>query len=408
MQHGLVDLIAGWGLPASLVSPLAYGAALLLSLLSAFLVFVFVKHGLLKLLQSQLVVRRSQWLTKLEQFSVFRHIALLAPLIALWFIIPKLWPAQDVSFDWFLLSVEVLICLQVAVAVNAIVSAVYHLYQDKTVKYHLGLHTGVQLFKLVIFLVAIILAISLALGKSPIYLLSGLGALTAVLLLIFQDTIKGTVASIEITVNDLVCVGDWITVEKYGADGDVLEIGLNTVKVKNFDNTITTIPTYALTSHSFKNWRNMSLVGARRIKRSLLIDVNSVGFLSESQLNKLTEFKLLKDYLIQKQATQAMLAEQEQPVNSTRLTNIGVFRFYIENYLRTHPHVHPDATCMVRQLDNRGEGIPLEIYCFTHLHKWIEYEGVQSDIFDHLYAIAAEFDIKLFQQPTGLDWRQAS
>jgi len=283
------------------------------------------------------------------------------------------------------------------------------LYKQTAQERYLPLNASIQVIKLVIYLIATILAISIVLDRSPIYLFSGLGALTAVLLLVFQDTIKGLVASIQISANRMVAPGDWIEIPTYGADGDVLEIGLNTVKVKNFDNTVTTVPTYALMSGSFKNWRDMFNSGGRRIKRTISIDISSIAFHDSNQLAQLTHIKLISDYLDVKQQEISLTSNDStdiHSINNRQLTNIGTFRAYIEAYLQQHDKVHHQMTCMVRQLSATPTGLPLELYFFSNDQNWINYEKIQADIFDHLFAMVPIFDLKVFQHPTGYDWRQ--
>ena len=254
---------------------------------------------------------------------------------------------------------------------------------------------------------------SLILGKSPIYLLSGLGALTAVLILVFQDTIKGFVASIQISANKMVAPGDWVELSQYGADGTVIEIGLNTVKVQNFDKTITTVPTYALVSGSFKNWRDMFHSGGRRIKRSIIIDIATIQFYNASDIEKLQAVGLLKTYLKEKKQEIAQwciergIADHDL-VNARQLTNIGTFRAYIEAYLASHDKVNKNMTCMVRQLPASATGLPLELYFFSKEQEWVYYEKIQSDIFDHLFAMAPLFNLRIYQQPSGFDWRTST
>jgi miniconductance mechanosensitive channel len=265
--------------------------------------------------------------------------------------------------------------------------------------------------KLVVYLITTILAISFVLGKSPLYLLSGLGALTAVLLLVFQDTIKGLVASIQISANRMLAPGDWIEIPHYGADGDVLEIGLNTVKVQNFDNTVTTVPTYALISGSFKNWRDMFNSGGRRIKRTIIIDVASIEFSRQDDIDKQSSINLLTHYLTEKkqaitQHNDTLGINSDNQINQRQLTNIGTFRAYIEAYLQQHDKVNSQMTCMVRQLQATPSGLPLELYFFSVDQNWVNYEKIQADIFDHLYAMAPQFHLRIFQHPTGNDWRK--
>ena len=231
--------------------------------------------------------------------------------------------------------------------------------------------------------------------------------MTAVLLLIFKDTILSLVASVQLTAQDLVRVGDWIEVPQFGADGDVVDVELHTIKVQNWDKTITTIPTHRLISDSFRNWRGMSQSGGRRIKRSLNLDAASVRFLTPEEVDKFKRFALLQDYIAGKQDDLLRhnegLGYRADGVNQRRLTNIGTFRAYVYNYLSARPDIRKDMTLLVRQLAPGANGIPLELYCFTATTAWSEYEGIQGDIFDHLMAIVPEFGLRLFQKPAGSD-----
>ncbi len=270
----------------------------------------------------------------------------------------------------------------------------------------------VQAIKLIIFIVGGIFILSVLLGKTPVYFLSGLGALTAVLILIFKDAILGFVAGIQISVNRMVQIGDWIEMPKAGADGDVIDVSLTTVKVRNWDRTITTIPTYALISDSFKNWQGMKDSGGRRIKRSLFIDIQTVGFAAEEQLERWKNFRLLKPYLEEKLTEIAGENERRGEDlgvlgNGRRLTNIGTFRAYCVAYLRAHPRIHQEMTFLVRQLQPSEHGLPLEIYVFVNDVRWPVYEGIQADIFDHLIAVLPQFGLRIFQTPTGHDVRAA-
>lgn len=267
-----------------------------------------------------------------------------------------------------------------------------------------------QIAKIATYALATILIISALLDKSPLILFSGLGALAAVLMLVFQDTLLSFVASVQIASNNIVRVGDWIEMPQLNADGDVIDIALHTVKVQNWDKTITTIPTRRLISDPFKNWRGMRESGGRRIKRPLFIDQQSIRFLTDEEKARLINFSLLRDYLERKQKEiddwNARLAEQgREPANMRRITNIGTFRAYVENYLRNHPGIHQGMTLIVRQLSPGSTGIPLEIYCFTNDTAWVAYESIQSDIFDHLLSILPEFGLRVFQDPSGSDFR---
>jgi len=269
-----------------------------------------------------------------------------------------------------------------------------------------------QLFRIILYFITFILVLSILLEKSPIYFLSAFGAMTAILMLIFKDTILGLVASVQMSTNDMIRVGDWVEMPKFNADGDVVEINLHTVKVQNFDKTITTIPTYYFLSESFKNWRGMQQTGGRRIKRAIYVDVNSVKFVDAKMREKLKKYHLITDYITDRQKEIETYNIENNIdtsflINGRRMTNLGVFREYIVSYLKNHPRIHQDMSIMVRQLANEHKGIPLEIYCFTNTVIWREYEGIQSDIFDHLYSTASFFDIDIFQNPSGKDIMKA-
>ena len=267
----------------------------------------------------------------------------------------------------------------------------------------------IQLFILISYIVGIIFVLSMVIGKSPETILAGFGAATAIVLLIFRDTILGLVASIQISANDMVKLGDWVGLEKYGADGNVIEINLTTVKIKNWDKTITTVPTYAFISDSFKNWRGMESTGVRRIKRHIYIDVSSVKFVDKEMLDKFSNYERISDYLKDRQNeinkyNNEKQIDKSQIVNGRHMTNIGIFRNYALKYLEEHPKIDQKETVMVRQLQPSEKGIPLEVYAFSNDIAWVSYENIQSDIFDHLIAAVKMFDLEIFQNPTGSDF----
>ncbi|NDP62908.1 MAG: mechanosensitive ion channel family protein [Polaromonas sp.] len=272
----------------------------------------------------------------------------------------------------------------------------------------------VQLGKLILMVAAAIIAAATLFNRSPLIVLSGLGAMSAVLMLVFKDTILSFTAGVLLSSNDMLRLGDWIEMPQVGADGDVVDIALHTVKVQNWDKTITTIPTWRLMSESYRNWRGMSESGGRRIKRTLRLDASSVRFLEDADIAYLSNIALLRPYLQGKRATLTELNSQARvelgekgafPANQHRLTNIGTFRAYIEVYLRGNPRVHQAMTLMVRTLEPTPEGVPIEVYCFTASTAWMVYESTQGDIFDHLLAILPEFGLRLYQSPTGNDLR---
>lgn len=266
-----------------------------------------------------------------------------------------------------------------------------------------------QLIRIIFYIVGFILALSILIGKSPLYFLSAFGAMTAILLLIFKDTILGLVASVQISSNDMVRIGDWVEMPKFNADGDVVAINLNTVKVSNWDKTITTVPTYYFVTESFKNWRGMQNSGGRRIKRTLRIAVSSVCFVDPDMREKFKQIDLIREYVTSRQAEIEKYNLENRVntavlINGRRMTNIGVFRTYVQTYLEQHPGIHQEMTLLVRQLTPDEFGVPLEIYCFTNTVKWAGYETIQSDIFDHLFASASYFGLQIFQNPSGKDF----
>ena len=409
MDNVITNWLAQQGVAESFLPLATNGVGVGLILFVALVSYYLAKNKILLIVQKVILRSKNTWDDELLKQNVFTRIALLVPIVIILFLTPLVLIADSLSQYIFIIFAKVAICFQVARCISALLNVVKSLYQSKANDKYLPLNSAVQVIKLAVYLVATILALSYIVDRSPIYLLSGLGALTAVLLLIFQDTIKGLVASIQISANKMLAPGDWVELPQYGADGDVVEIGLNTVKVQNFDKTVTTIPTYALISGSFKNWRDMFNAGGRRIKRSIVIDVSSIRFYQAEEIESLKEIKLLTTYLDKKQqelATQS--SDSKNPFNNRQLTNIGTFRAYIEAYLKQHNKVNTEMTCMVRQLQATATGLPLELYFFSSDQNWINYEAIQADIFDHLYAMAPIFRLRIFQHPTGLDWRQST
>ncbi len=269
----------------------------------------------------------------------------------------------------------------------------------------------VQIVKIAIYAITAILIIATLIDRSPLILLSGLGAMAAVLILVFQDTLLSLVAGVQISSTDMVRVGDWIEMPALHADGDVTEISLYTVRVQNWDKTISNIPIRKLVTESFKNWRGMTESGGRRIKRSINLDQTSIRFLTPDEIENLRHFRHLESYLQHKENDlkewNAKLGEKGRiGANTRRLTNVGTFRAYVESYLRNHPDIHQEMTLLVRQLQSGREGLPIEMYCFTNTTAWGDYETTQSDIFDHMIALLPEFSLKVFQDPTGSDFKQ--
>ena len=413
------ELISIWLSEQGLKSQYIASSAIAIGVSSIFLIaslsYYFAKNQLLNLMNKLIINSKNTWDDALIEHSVLSRMTLLLPFVLILFLTPIMLETRSISSTLLILVSKVLLTFQIARCISALLNVSRSIYHESAQQRFLPLNAIIQVFKLALYLVASIVIISLIINRSPVYLLSGLGALTAVLLLVFQDTIKGLVASIQISANRMVVAGDWVELPKYGADGDVLEIGLSTVKIENFDKTITTVPTYALISDSFKNWRNMYHTGARRIKRTIIIDIASIDFYSAEKINQLTNAHLLQDYLSDKKQQLAIseqgessdeLAQTFKSMNNRQLTNIGTFRAYITKYLKQNPLIRDDLTCMVRQLSATQTGLPLEIYCFANTTDWLAYEAIQADIFDHLFAIAPQFDLRVFQHPSGHDWQQ--
>lgn len=307
------------------------------------------------------------------------------------------------------------IILTIALALGAILEVINLLYMRRKNSHLKPIKGYIQVVKIVIYAIATILIVATLIDRSPLILLSGLGAMAAVLMLIFQDTLLSLVASVQISSGDMIRVGDWVEMPQLNADGDVIDIALHTVKIQNWDKTITTVPTKRFISDSFINWRGMQESGGRRIKRSLFLDQQSIHFLTQQELEHLQRFNLLAGYFDTKISELNQWNERHvkssagDTLDSRKLTNIGTFRAYVERYLRNHPGIHQKGmTLMVRQLSPTSEGLPMEIYCFTNTTAWTEYEGIQSDIFDHLLAIAPEFNLRVYQAPSGADMRALS
>jgi len=305
-----------------------------------------------------------------------------------------------------------MIVLSIAMAIGGALDYANELYSRRPESRSRPIKGYVQVVKIAIYFGAAILMIAVLIEQSPLLLLSGLGAMAAVLMLVFKDTILSLVASVQLSSNDMLRVGDWIEMPGMNADGDVVDIALHTVKIRNFDKTITTIPTHRLIADSFRNWRGMNESGGRRIKRALVVDQNSIRFLDEKETDDLKRFRLLDDYLASKQEEIAEWNRHElssdcDTINARRITNIGTLRAYVIAYLKSHPRIAGAGfTLMVRQLPPGPQGLPLEIYCFTDTVKWPQYEAIQADIFDHMLAILPEFGLRIFQNPSGQDFAQ--
>ncbi|HMB74381.1 MAG TPA: mechanosensitive ion channel family protein [Gammaproteobacteria bacterium] len=388
--------------------------SLLVLLVVAVIADLVIKQILLRLVARVVRGNDLKWDDILQRHNVAGRVAQAIPALIIYSGIEWI-PSLNEDLAQLLRNVSLsYIVLVVTISISAMLSAANEIYELHPSAKTRPLRGFVQLLQIVIYIIGAVLIISALIDRSPLLLLSGFGAMTAILLLVFKDTILGLVASVQLNANDMVRVGDWIEMPKFGADGDVIEVNLHTVKVQNFDRTITTIPTHTLIADSFKNWRGMSESGGRRIKRAVLIDQSTIRFLTDEEVADFERFYLLRDYLSAKrEELEAALddvdedVQRSSAVNRRRLTNIGTYRAYVSQYLKQHPSINPDATTMVRQLPPDAQGLPLEIYCFTRTTEWLPYEAIQADVFDHVIAITPEFGLRLFQEPAGSDLSSA-
>lgn len=328
--------------------------------------------------------------------------------------VPHLMPITAVILSNLAVALTVMYVVRALMALLDAILENHTIHGNTQATQSSSIKSYVQLGKLLLALMGTVVMVAALIDRSPLILLSGLGAMSAVLMLVFKDTILSFTAGVQLSANDMLRVGDWIEMPQVGANGAVTDIALHTVKVQNWDNTFTTVPTWRLMSESFINWRGMAESGGRRIKRTLRIDATSVQFLNEEQIRYLSSIALLHDYMADKHQAVRQTNEQMQstlgtaaqvPANLRRLTNIGTFRAYTQAYLRAHPGVHPNMLLMVRTMESTAEGVPMEIYCFTATTSWVPYEGIQGDIFDHLMAVLPEFGLRLYQSPSGNDLR---
>jgi len=380
------------------------GLLLLLCVVVYFVAKVLLVGAIRKL------VARSQttWDDALVRAELFVRLAHIAPALVAFYgsqVISALGPVLSILIQRVAAS---LIVVVVALSVAAFLTAANDIYASKGENRRRPIKGYLQVIKIAVFLVAALIMVSILMDKSPWIFVSGIGAMTAVLILVFKDTLLSLVASIQITSNDMVHVGDWIEMPEFGADGDVIDVALHTVKIQNWDKTITTVPTHALITGSFKNWRGMSVSGGRRIKRSFFIDVTSIRFLEPGEVRRFEDFALLRDYVrVKSGEIERYNAEEgrnpEINADIRRLTNVGTLRAYILSYLRNHPKIRPNMTLLVRQLAPGSKGLPIEVYCFTSTTDWGAYEAIQSDLFDHILAIVPEFGLRVFQSPSGAD-----
>jgi len=412
IKSSLSEKIVQLGFSDVFFGTLVRSGLILLVLLTCWIIHQIVQGPLMRSFERFSSFTNQQWDNVLVEKHFIRRLLHFIPLIILYIFIPPILEGTAVH-TLSITLVNILLLIAGMLTLDALLNSILVIYESSTISKEISITPFVQVVKLLLYFVTVILIISILVQKTPLYILSGLGALTAVLLFVFKDILMGFVGGIQLIANKMVAPGDWIEMPKYGAGGDVIEITLTTVKVQNFDNTITTIPTYALINESFKNWRNMNLSGGRRIKRFVYIDLGSIKFCSSEMLERYKLIQLISKTIQDRQ--QEILeynkhhnVDESTLVNGRRLTNIGVFRSYVEAYLRNHPMIHQEMTFIVRQLSPGEKGLPIEIYVFCKDTNWNAYESVQADIFDHILAVVPEFDLQVFQEPSGTDFQKLS
>ena len=410
IKSSLSEKIVQLGFSDIFFGTLVRSGLILLVLLTCWIIHQIVQGPLMRSFERFSSFTNQQWDNVLVEKHFIRRLLHFIPLIILYIFIPPILEGTAVH-TLSITLVNILLLIAGMLTLDALLNSILVIYESSTISKEISITPFVQVVKLLLYFVTVILIISILVQKTPLYILSGLGALTAVLMFVFKDILMGFVGGIQLIANKMVAPGDWIEMTKYGADGDVLEITLTTVKVKNFDNTITTIPTYALINESFKNWRNMNLSGGRRIKRFVYIDLGSIKFCSSEMLERYKLIQLISKTIQDRQQeilefNQQNNIDESTLVNGRRLTNIGVFRSYVEAYLRHHPMIHQEMTFIVRQLSPGEKGLPIEIYVFCKDTNWTAYESVQADIFDHILAVVPEFDLQVFQEPSGTDFQK--
>jgi len=383
-----------------------------LMLFSALILWMIGQFIINRILKKVILKTSTDWDDIFMEQGVFRKMGHIIPAVVISELTPIVFtdypeaiPAIEQITDAFVIFIVIRVIVSLISAMTIFFSRSPK-FKDKPIA------SFTQLAKIIIWSVGGIILFGILFGKNPLTLFTALGAVSAVLILVFKDTILGFMASIQLTINDMVRIGDWVSVPQYGADGDVIEINLTTVKVANWDKTISTVPTYSFVSDSFKNWRGMQESGGRRIKRAINLKISKVKFCDQEMLDRFSKVALVKDYIAQRQKeidaynSEKHIDTKSSVVNGRRMTNIGILRAYILNYIKQNPNINQEMTCMVRQLEATEKGVPLEVYCFSAIKAWVDYERIQSDMFDHILAAVHQFDLEIFENPAGSDWHQ--
>ncbi len=406
----LDKLLLSTGMPEGMEATIRTAIVAVIILAVAILADIITRRIILSGIRRLVSKTKTQLDDILVERRVFHKVAHIVPGLLIYFTAGFVFSDYPALGDIIGRLALIYIIIVLLLAIDSFINALHQIYLTMPVSEGRPIKGYIQVVKIIIYFIATILIIASLLQKPPGKLLTGLGAMAAVLLLVFKDTILGFVASIQLSANKMVTPGDWIEMPSHNADGTVLDISLNTVKVQNWDKTIATVPTYALVSESFRNWKGMEESGGRRIKRSINIDMNSVRFVDDEMAEKFKKIQVLKDYVVNKEAEILKYNEENKIdgsilVNGRRMTNLGTFRKYVEGYLHRHPKIHNDMTFLVRQLQPDERGLPIEIYVFSNDQEWANYEAIQSDIFDHILAVIPQFGLRVFQNPSGRDFQ---
>lgn len=402
-----------WGVQENYATIINVVFVFIIIILLAYLSDIISRRLLVNIIGRLIKRSATRWDDIFLEKKLFNRLAHLAPALVIYFSIGYVLSDYEKLNDMLQAGLKIYMIIVSLLVIQSFVFSLGEIYRTLPIAKDRPIRGFIQIILIIVYGIAVILILSILLGKSPIVLFTGLGALAAVLILVFKDTILGFVASIQLTANNMVRIGDWISMPKHNADGTVTEITLNTVKVQNWDKTISTIPTYALVSDSFGNWRGMEESGGRRIKRHINIDMQSVKFCTPEMIKEFKKIKYLKEYIETRQHeideyNKSNHIDNSVIVNGRRMTNLGIFRRYLEFYLKNHPMIHDKMTFLVRHLQPTEKGIPVEIYVFSKDQRWANYESIQADIFDHILAVIPHFHLRVFQNPSGEDFKALS
>lgn len=404
-------MVENWGFSDGFAKWIHVVFFVILIALVSWIVDKITKQVLIVIIKKLVARTKNQYDDVIFERGVFNRLAHIVPAMVVLYMLPSIMIDFPNAVEFMQELVKVYMILVAIMVIVSFLNAINDIYNKRENSANFPIKGYIQVVQIIIIIIAVVTAFSVLFNFEVGKFFAGLGAFAAVLILVFKDTILGVVASVQISANKMMALGDWISMPSRGADGTVLDITVNTVKVQNWDKTIATIPTYAFVTESFHNWRGMEESGGRRIKRSINIDIASVKFCTPEMLEKFKKIKLISGYVDQRQKeiqafNQELLIDETIPVNGRRMTNIGTFRKYLEEYLKENPKIHNGMTFLVRQLQSTELGIPIEIYVFSNDQAWANYEAIQSDIFDHIMAIIPEFELRVFQNPTGADFKK--